>query len=274
MHDNEIARAYKSVNDAYIEPISFIVPRKSEMFQSDIYPPAQGLKPGVSSGEWWDGKDASAPKIDMESLYDGQAPRDAPVSAKSAINTPTPTPTTSAPPPKEAPLSQKQVQTISEEAAKTKSPGLPVNRGPVPSTAESHGSLADAASKFVDKDGSVSSEDEEEASSFEEIAPRTGPPPSVRTDVASRGNLGSTKVALPGLTPQPATPQTSAFSPAIENLRSDGSHAKPGRPELSLQDSLDDIRDLLKKQNQTIAAQSAQLEKLTAEMSELKGRST
>lgn len=33
MHENEVMRAFKTVNDAYIEPISFIVPRRAEVFQ-------------------------------------------------------------------------------------------------------------------------------------------------------------------------------------------------------------------------------------------------
>ncbi|OAQ99773.1 hypothetical protein LLEC1_06792, partial [Akanthomyces lecanii] len=40
VHENEIMRAYKTVNDSYIEPISFTVPRRAETFQADIFPPA------------------------------------------------------------------------------------------------------------------------------------------------------------------------------------------------------------------------------------------
>ena len=35
-HENEVMRAFKTVNDTYIEPISFIVPRRAEVFQDDI----------------------------------------------------------------------------------------------------------------------------------------------------------------------------------------------------------------------------------------------
>ena len=37
--ENEIARAYK-VTNGMIQPVSFYVPRRSETFQSDIFPPA------------------------------------------------------------------------------------------------------------------------------------------------------------------------------------------------------------------------------------------
>ncbi|RMZ81629.1 hypothetical protein DV737_g2365, partial [Chaetothyriales sp. CBS 132003] len=71
MHENEVARAYKTVSDTYIEPISFIVPRRSETFQDDIYPPTVGLKPAMSSKEWFDGAERLPPKISLESLYEG-----------------------------------------------------------------------------------------------------------------------------------------------------------------------------------------------------------
>ncbi len=35
-HENEVMRAFKTVNDSYIEPVSFIVPRRAEVFQNDI----------------------------------------------------------------------------------------------------------------------------------------------------------------------------------------------------------------------------------------------
>jgi coronin-1B/1C/6 len=74
-HDNEIMRAFKSVDDAYIEPISFVVPRRSETFQDDIYPPTIGTQPAMSSEEWFQGKSALPPKLNMEDLFDGNEPQ-------------------------------------------------------------------------------------------------------------------------------------------------------------------------------------------------------
>lgn len=54
----EIARAYK-VAGGHIEPISFIVPRKSDSFQSDIFPPAASGKPALSADDFFGGKTAS-----------------------------------------------------------------------------------------------------------------------------------------------------------------------------------------------------------------------
>jgi coronin-1B/1C/6 len=55
VHENEVMRAFKTVNDQYIEPISFIVPRRAEVFQGDIYPPVTGKKPAMSAQAWFDG---------------------------------------------------------------------------------------------------------------------------------------------------------------------------------------------------------------------------
>ncbi|KAH9988550.1 WD40-repeat-containing domain protein [Russula vinacea] len=50
----EIARAYKLTTNS-IEPIAFIVPRKSDSFQSDIFPPAPSIEPSLTSGEFFSG---------------------------------------------------------------------------------------------------------------------------------------------------------------------------------------------------------------------------
>lgn len=76
LHENEVLRCFKTVNDTYVQPVSFIVPRRSEMFQSDIYPPTTGIKPGVTASEWFGGKTALPPKISLESIYEGEAPKE------------------------------------------------------------------------------------------------------------------------------------------------------------------------------------------------------
>jgi len=53
--DCEIARAYK-VHGSSIEPIAFIVPRKADSFQSDIFPPAPSIEPSLSAAEFFNGK--------------------------------------------------------------------------------------------------------------------------------------------------------------------------------------------------------------------------
>ncbi|KAJ4292160.1 Coronin-like protein crn1 [Collariella sp. IMI 366227] len=109
VHENEVMRAYKTVNDTYIEPISFTVPRRAETFQSDIYPPATGIKPAMSSKEWFDGKTAVPSKIDLESIYDGNAPVEIPAGHKPAAAAP-------APAPAPAPVAKKEPEPASAPA--------------------------------------------------------------------------------------------------------------------------------------------------------------
>ncbi|KAI9323297.1 hypothetical protein BX666DRAFT_1847374 [Dichotomocladium elegans] len=67
--DCEIARAYKLTTNM-IEPISFKVPRKSDAFQSDIYPPAIGDEPALSADDWFAGKNANPLTIDLSVGYE------------------------------------------------------------------------------------------------------------------------------------------------------------------------------------------------------------
>lgn len=73
--DNEVVRAYKTVLDNVIEPISFIVPRRSELFQLDIFPDCPSTKPALSAKEWFDGKTVNGPILmTMEAVYEGKEP--------------------------------------------------------------------------------------------------------------------------------------------------------------------------------------------------------
>jgi len=74
--ENEVVRAFKTVLDTLIEPISFIVPRRSELFQLDIYPDCPSTTPALSAQEWFDGKEVNGPVlINMEAIYEGTEPR-------------------------------------------------------------------------------------------------------------------------------------------------------------------------------------------------------
>jgi len=57
----EIARLFKVTTTA-IEPISFVVPRKSDIFQDDLYPPTFSGEPTLTAAEWSSGKNAE-PKL-------------------------------------------------------------------------------------------------------------------------------------------------------------------------------------------------------------------
>jgi coronin-1B/1C/6 len=195
MHENEVMRAFKTVNDSYIEPISFIVPRRSEVFQGDIYPPVVGGKPAVSSAEWFDGKDGLPPKIDLESVYAGEEPTEIVSEYKP------PTPLTARLPPvtKNEPGPVKQA--LQPE---------PSSRGPPPSMKEQSGSISNVASKFADKDSDYN-DDDEDASSFEEVqkpvdrSERLGKPAPKSLD----------KVEIPTIVKEPPSISPSKGTPSV-----------------------------------------------------------
>lgn len=67
----EIARFYKLHTKGLCEVINMTVPRKSELFQDDLYPDTAGDVPAMTADEWLDGKDA---RPIMISLRDGYKP--------------------------------------------------------------------------------------------------------------------------------------------------------------------------------------------------------
>ncbi|KIK54070.1 hypothetical protein GYMLUDRAFT_49018 [Collybiopsis luxurians FD-317 M1] len=64
--DCEIARAYK-IAGSTVEPIAFIVPRKADGFQSDIFPPAPSYEPSMSAADFFNGKNAPRKVVDLSS---------------------------------------------------------------------------------------------------------------------------------------------------------------------------------------------------------------
>jgi len=64
----EIAVILKATPNA-IEPISFKVPRKSDLFQDDLFPPTAGEEPALSAAEWLSGKNAPPKLVSLEAGY-------------------------------------------------------------------------------------------------------------------------------------------------------------------------------------------------------------
>jgi hypothetical protein len=52
-----------------IEPISFKVPRKSDLFQDDLFPATAGEEPALTAQEWIGGKNAPPKLVSLESGY-------------------------------------------------------------------------------------------------------------------------------------------------------------------------------------------------------------
>lgn len=247
LHENEVMRAYKTVNDSYIEPISFTVPRRAEVFQSDIYPPAIGTKAAVSAAEWLAGKDGIPAKIDLESIYEGSTPKEVPSDYK---------PPTQAPAPILAPKK--------EEPAP-----VHVQRSPPPTMSEQKGSIAAMASKFQD-DG-ADEDDDDDASSFEEISrPIQKSIPAISK--VENKPLSPTKTTPPK--PSPAFQSTSrSYDPPKPEPTPSGSATVSGASSSSngsVETSLQQIKNLLEAQTRTITAQSEKIGQLAQEVDTLK----
>ena len=151
-HENEVMRAYKTVNDSYIEPISFIVPRRADAFQDDIYPPTVGLKPAMSAKEWCDGAEGLPPKVSMESIFEGQGLKEVPAdeSSKPAIKST----------PVAAPVATKK----EEEPTLVEPPAAAIRAEPI-SMKDQGASMSSMVDKFAD-DEPV---EEDTESEFEEV---------------------------------------------------------------------------------------------------------
>lgn len=240
LHENEVMRAYKTVNDLYIEPISFTVPRRAETFQGDIFPPCVGNKPAMSASEWLSGKTALPPKIDLESKYEGNDIKEVAADYKPPAAAPAPTPTPAAKPaPKPEP-----------EPATT--------RAAPPSVAQQKGSMAAAASRFQDDEDDK--EDEAETSSFEEIQkPVSRAALPVRSEPKPQSPAKSSEPAPQAKVPSPIKSQAGPTSSARSAQPSPAlSQSGSG----SVEASLEQIKQLIEAQTKVITAQG---DKITAQ---------
>jgi len=61
----EIIRIYK-ISKGTIVPLKFQVPRKSELFAEDIYPPARGDEPNITKESWFAGENATPKLVSLE----------------------------------------------------------------------------------------------------------------------------------------------------------------------------------------------------------------
>lgn len=207
MHENELTRAFKTVNDSYVEPISFIVPRRAETFQDDIYPPTTGSTPAMNASEWFSGKEAIPAKISMASLYDGQGVQE----VTGAVEKPTGT--LDAPAPKPA---EPEVKKAAEPTVVKPTPREPVSEPtpaarPAVSMKDQGASMAAMVNKFADDEEETAPVEDD--SSFEEVAKPVERPS--RTATESSSPRVSTPVRKePEAKPQPAATPSPVSAPA------------------------------------------------------------
>jgi coronin-1B/1C/6 len=62
---NEILRLYQ-VTGTQLRPLSFQVPRKSDLFQDDLYPPCRGDEANLSCSDWLAGENATPKLVNLE----------------------------------------------------------------------------------------------------------------------------------------------------------------------------------------------------------------
>ncbi|THH03797.1 hypothetical protein EW145_g6000 [Phellinidium pouzarii] len=146
----EIARAYK-VAGSTIEPIAFVVPRKSDSFQSDIYPPALSAEPALTAGEFFSGMSAPPKLVSLESgaISSSQTPSSihAPGLAKStstfSVQSPAMTKTSSAPLPEPVKKMSEPASTPARTTAPARSESgpAPVKTEPSPPPASGGSAL-------------------------------------------------------------------------------------------------------------------------------------
>ncbi|KAI0388686.1 DUF1900-domain-containing protein [Xylariaceae sp. FL0594] len=242
VHENEVMRGYKTVNDSYIEPISFTVPRRAESFQADIYPPCFGSKPGVSAQEWIGGQTNFPPKIDLESVYEGNALVEVPAEYKpqSPVSDPTPAPVAK-PEPKKEPEPTPPPASV---------------RAPPSMKEQQH-------SEEIEKPSSLDDIVERPQRSVMSVqAETTAPSPTKTTSAPPPRAASPPKTASPVKPTLASSPETSV-PPAS---------AAPVVSGVGVGTTLDEIKQLLENQNKMLSAQVEHIERLTAEVDSLKKR--
>ena len=250
MHENEVTRAFKTVNDSYIEPVSFIVPRRSENFQDDIYPPTFGLSPAMSPSEWFAGKEAIPPKISMASLFDGQGMKE----VSGVQEKPTPTMDALTPKPAEPePVAPKATPKVAPEPVPEP---VPVAR-PAPSMKEQGASMAAMVNKFADDEEVEEPADDD--SSFEEVSK-----PVERPARSATAESSSPRVSSP-LRPKEPEPEVKPQSPVAAVSQS-------SMPGTGVSKEIEEIKNLIAQQTKIIADQATQMQKLASEVEALKSK--
>ncbi|KAI9479711.1 Coronin-like protein crn1 [Coemansia sp. RSA 990] len=129
----EVMRFFKVASNSLVEPVSFRVPRKSESFQSDIYPPAHAGVAALTASEYFAGKSADPVLVDMEQIY-----RDGPLIAgtNTPISAPKVAPAPAAAAPKQQPAPSKPTQPAVSEPPAAQKPAVQPSESPAPDTSK------------------------------------------------------------------------------------------------------------------------------------------
>lgn len=133
----EIAKFYRLNNSGLCQVVSMTVPRKSELFQEDLYPDTLSEEASLSADQWLAGEDAEPCTMSLKGGYVSgrstqlQVVKKSNALAKDKDRSPTPghkrdesqagTPASNTPPPAVNPQIEKQLQDLADEIRKLKS---------------------------------------------------------------------------------------------------------------------------------------------------------
>jgi coronin-1B/1C/6 len=76
---NEIIRLYQ-VTGTQLRPLSFQVPRKSDLFQDDLFPPCRGDEPNLALNDWLSGSNATPKLVSLEGGFQASAKKEKAIS--------------------------------------------------------------------------------------------------------------------------------------------------------------------------------------------------
>lgn len=155
--DNEIARAMK-VTGSMVQPISFVVPRRSDSFQSDIFPPAPSDVPALSAGEFFSGKTSSPNLINLEdkSALAGQATQPSKINIAPTPTASAPAPEPAAAPSSSAPAPSRQTERAQPSPSPSPATTTPSSGFPGSSAVGSSSGAAGGTLAFLKENGSSS----------------------------------------------------------------------------------------------------------------------
>ncbi|KAM4843141.1 coronin-6 isoform 3-T3 [Thomomys bottae] len=110
----EIARFYK-LHERKCEPIVMTVPRKSDLFQDDLYPDTPGPEPALEADEWLSGQDAEPVLISLKEGYVPPKHRELRVTKRNVLDVRPPSGPRRSQSASDASLSEHTLETLLEE---------------------------------------------------------------------------------------------------------------------------------------------------------------
>ncbi|XP_057630280.1 coronin-6 isoform X7 [Chionomys nivalis] len=110
----EIARFYK-LHERKCEPIVMTVPRKSDLFQDDLYPDTPGPEPALEADEWLSGQDAEPVLISLKEGYVPPKHRELRITKRNILDARPPAGPRRSQSASDSPLSQHTLETLQEE---------------------------------------------------------------------------------------------------------------------------------------------------------------